>query len=72
MALPHPRRHAGNSRSCEKFKNIEVKNAVLTWDGYPMPQFVDGKEAYPKSKTAYLAGQQNSSSAILHFSVRAR
>jgi MmeI, DNA-methyltransferase domain/MmeI, N-terminal domain/MmeI, helicase spacer domain/MmeI, target recognition domain len=33
-----------------KFKNIEVKNAVLTWDGYPVPQFVDGKEAYPNPK----------------------
>ena len=30
-----------------KFKNIEVKNAVLTWDGYPVPQVFDGKEAYP-------------------------
>jgi hypothetical protein len=30
-----------------RFKNIEVKDAVLTWDGYPAPQFVDGKEAYP-------------------------
>ena len=30
-----------------KFRNIEVKNAVLTWDGYPAPQFIDGKEAYP-------------------------
>ena len=33
-----------------KFKNIEVKNAVLTWDGYPAPQVVDGKEAYPNPK----------------------
>ncbi len=33
-----------------KFKNIEVKNAVLTWDGYPLPQVVDGKEAYPNPK----------------------
>jgi SAM-dependent methyltransferase len=33
-----------------KFKNIEVKNAVLTWDGYPTAQFVDGKEAYPNPK----------------------
>jgi hypothetical protein len=23
-----------------KFKNIEVKNAILTWDGYPAPQVV--------------------------------
>ena len=33
-----------------KFKNIEVKNAVLTWDGYPVPQFVGGKEAYPNPR----------------------
>jgi hypothetical protein len=33
-----------------KFKNIEVKNAVLTWEGYPVPQFVEGKEAYPNPK----------------------
>ena len=33
-----------------QFRNIEVKNAVLTWDGYPLPQVVDGKEAYPNPK----------------------
>ena len=33
-----------------KFKNIEVKNAVLTWDGYPTPQYVGGNEAYPNPK----------------------
>jgi len=33
-----------------QFKNIEVKNAVLTWDGYPVPQVVDGKETYPNAK----------------------
>ena len=32
------------------FKNIEVKNAVLTWDGYPVPQVVDGKETYPNAR----------------------
>jgi hypothetical protein len=32
-----------------RFKNIEVRDAVLTWDGYPAPQFIDGKEAYPNS-----------------------
>ena len=26
------------------FQNIQVMNAVLTWDGYPVPQVVDGKE----------------------------
>jgi hypothetical protein len=34
----------------KKFKNIEVKNAVLTWDGYPVPQTIDRKEAYPHPK----------------------
>jgi hypothetical protein len=34
----------------KRFRNIEVKNAVLTWDGYPAVQFVDGKEAYPNPK----------------------
>lgn len=29
------------------FKNIEVKNAVLTWEGYPFPQLHDGVETYP-------------------------
>ncbi len=33
-----------------KFKNIEIKNAVLTWDGYPLPQVVGGKEAYPNPR----------------------
>jgi len=33
-----------------KFKNIEVKNAVLTWDGYPVPQVVDRKETYPNPR----------------------
>jgi hypothetical protein len=34
----------------KKFKNIEETNAVLTWDGYPLPQVIDGKEAYPSPK----------------------
>jgi hypothetical protein len=33
-----------------KFKNIEVKNAVLTWDGYPLPQVIGGKETYPNPR----------------------
>jgi hypothetical protein len=33
-----------------QFKNIEVKNAVLTWNGYPLPQAINGKEAYPNPK----------------------
>jgi hypothetical protein len=32
------------------FKNIEVKNAVLTWDGYPLPHVVDGRETYPNAR----------------------
>ena len=32
------------------FKNIQVMNAVLTWDGYPLPQVVDGKETYPNAR----------------------
>jgi hypothetical protein len=33
-----------------KFKNIEVKNAVLIWDGYPLPQVFNGKETYPNPR----------------------
>jgi len=33
-----------------KFDNIKAMNAVLTWDGYPTPQFVDGKETYPNPR----------------------
>ena len=32
------------------FKNIQVKNAVLTWDGEPVPKIVDGKETYPNAR----------------------
>ncbi|NVN86909.1 MAG: class I SAM-dependent DNA methyltransferase [Rhodopseudomonas sp.] len=32
------------------FKNIQVKNAVLTWDGAPLPRIVDGKETYPNAR----------------------
>jgi len=32
------------------FKNIQEKNAVLTWDGEPIPKNVDGKEAYPNAR----------------------
>jgi hypothetical protein len=34
----------------QAFHNIEVKDAVLTWDGYPVPKVVDGKETYPNAK----------------------
>ncbi|MCG7393981.1 class I SAM-dependent DNA methyltransferase [Microvirga sp. ACRRW] len=32
------------------FKNIEVKNAVLAWDGYPHPVMRDGVETYPNAR----------------------
>jgi hypothetical protein len=32
------------------FKNIQVKNAVLTWDGEPFPKIIDGKETYPNAR----------------------
>jgi hypothetical protein len=32
------------------FKNIRVKNAVLTWVGEPLPKIVDGKETYPSAR----------------------
>lgn len=33
-----------------EFKNIQQRNAVLTWAGYPAPQVVDGEEAYPRAR----------------------
>jgi hypothetical protein len=32
------------------FRNIQVKNAVLTWDGDPIPKILDGKESYPNAR----------------------
>jgi hypothetical protein len=32
------------------FRNIQVKNAVLTWDGAPFPVVVEGKETYPNPR----------------------
>ena len=32
------------------FRNIQVKNAVLTWDGDPTSKIVDGKEIYPNAR----------------------
>ncbi|PYE88059.1 hypothetical protein C7477_109103 [Phyllobacterium leguminum] len=32
------------------FHNIENRDAVLTWDGYPLPKVVDGKETYPNAR----------------------
>jgi hypothetical protein len=32
------------------FKNIQNMDAVLKWDGYPVPKVVDGKETYPNPR----------------------
>ncbi|MGO8468347.1 class I SAM-dependent DNA methyltransferase [Rhizobium leguminosarum] len=32
------------------FKNIQCKDAVLTWDGYPALKIIDGKESYPNAR----------------------
>ncbi len=32
------------------FHNIVAMDAVLTWDGYPMPRVAEGKEIYPNAK----------------------
>ncbi|MGD0191401.1 MAG: DNA methyltransferase [Rhizomicrobium sp.] len=32
------------------FHNIQVKDAVLTWDGAPVPKVVDGKETFPNAR----------------------
>lgn len=32
------------------FHNIQCMDAVLKWDGYPMPTVVDGKETYPNPR----------------------
>jgi hypothetical protein len=32
------------------FHNIQCMDAVLKWDGYPMPKVVDGKEIYPNPR----------------------
>jgi hypothetical protein len=32
------------------FRNIQVKNAVLTWEGDPIPKMVDGRETYPDAR----------------------
>ena len=32
------------------FHNIENRDAVLLWDGYPLPQVVDGAETYPNPR----------------------
>ena len=32
------------------FHNIQCMDAVLKWDGYPLPRVVDGKETYPNPR----------------------
>ncbi len=32
------------------FKNIRQMDAVLTWDGYPVPKVVDGEETWPNPR----------------------
>ncbi len=32
------------------FHNIQNMDAVLKWDGYPLPKIVDGKETYPNPR----------------------
>lgn len=32
------------------FHNIQNMDAVLTWDGYPLPKIVDGKDTYPNAR----------------------
>ena len=32
------------------FKNIQVRNAVLTWDDEPIAKIVDGQETYPNAR----------------------
>lgn len=32
------------------YGNIRQGDAVLTWEGYPLPKIVDGKETYPNAK----------------------
>ncbi len=32
------------------FRNIQVRNAVLTWDGDPLPRIVNGRNTYPNAR----------------------
>lgn len=32
------------------FGNVKVMDAVLTWDGWPMPKIVEGRETYPNAR----------------------
>jgi hypothetical protein len=55
----------------KKFKNIEVKNAVLTWDGYPLPKVVGGAESLIPIRDGR-RGQRRSSSSAIRRSLAAR
>lgn len=33
-----------------EFKNVEEKNAILTWDSYPIPLTKNGKKSYPNAR----------------------
>ena len=32
------------------YGNIRQGDAVLTWDGYPLPKIVDGRETFPNAR----------------------
>lgn len=34
----------------EAFHNIQCMDALLLWDGYPMPKVIDGRETYPNPR----------------------
>ena len=62
MAFPHQGRARPEEPILRAFKNIQVKKAVLTWDGEPVPKIVDGKETYPKSDDGPNGRRRKSSS----------
>lgn len=39
-----------NDPILKAFHNIQNRDAVLTWDGYPLPQIVHGNETYPNPR----------------------
>jgi hypothetical protein len=54
--IGHLQLHFRNSGSAprepilEAFRNIQCMDAVLKWDGCPMPKVVDGRETYPNPR----------------------
>ena len=48
----HYRTRAGHPAEpiLREFRNITCKDAVLTWDNWPVPLVVDGKETYPNAR----------------------